>query len=1009
MDLNIFVFFGIFLYDNFSTEGKKVTPDGVVHEAFKADAFRRITTHLIETHIVNKLGSCAFRCSKHLECVSFNFGNRMNGKHGCQLLRTDKYNSGSSYVTDTDFHYFYPVNKCMGSSPCLYNGTCYPDYDNDDYNCVCTNLTTGKNCEIHKSCLSVYSLGARVSGVYLIDPDGQGSFPVYCDMTTDGGVWNVFQKRFDGSLDFYRGWQDYKNGFGDLTGEFWLGLEKIHRLVKTNSFTLRVELEDWNGSKGHAVYSSFKVAGESDSYRLDVSGFGGTAGDALLEGNALEIHTSMPFTTHDRDNDENTAGNCAVDSHGAWWYKNCYSSNLNGKYTGNAVDVQGMVWKTLTNERRGLKKVEMKIRPSDFVGSPCSSSPCKNRGTCTVTTPTTFQCTCSLGVTGSLCDIVKRDCLALYSAGYTSDGVYTIKPDSQSPFRVYCDMTSNNDGWTVIQRRTDGSTDFFLGWQDYKTGFGNPNGEYWLGNEKIHRLTSLGQNTLRVELEAWDGSKYFANYSSFLVAKESESYRLNVSGYQGTAGDSLSDGANQNVVSNGMKFSTRDMDNDLAASSCANTNVAGWWFRNCSASNLNGRYLGDNVDTKGVTWYSLSLEYRSLKKAQMKIKLVVTPCTSEPCLNGAACTVTSSSNFSCTCTPGFMGSLCDQVITPCTSMPCFNGATCVVTSPSNFSCNCKPGFTGSRCDEVVTPCTSMPCKNGATCSVTSSSTFSCNCVFGFTGSQCEKAFRDCSVFHKANPSLPNGVYTIQPGSQKSFNVSCDMTTDGGGWTVFQKRLDGSVSFERGWADYKTGFGDLNGEFWLGNDYLHRLTKSTFLTLRIRVYDWAGNMVHAEYSVVTVGNENSKYLLTLKGLYKGDDGNAMSAHNNALFSTSDSDNDDSAGNCATEHKGGFWYKSCIENGASPNGAYLGNVVNQQGVVWKSWKNTFENMKTIQMMLRTPNYDGAIKDKNGKACFIPYNFKGVDYYACTNEGSFWGTPWCSYQYDYIDNSLHWGYCN
>lgn len=200
----------------------------------------------------------------------------------------------------------------------------------------------------------------------MIDPDGQGSFPVYCDMTTDGGVWTVFQKRFDGSVDFYLGWQDYKNGFGDLSGEFWLGLEKIYRLINTNSFKMRVEVEDWNGNKGHAVYSSFTVASESDSYRLDVSGFGGTAGDALLDGNAVEIHSGMPFTTHDKDNDENTTGNCAVASHGAWWYNNCYSSNLNGKYTGDVVDIKGMAWRTLTNERRGLKKVEMKIRPSNF-------------------------------------------------------------------------------------------------------------------------------------------------------------------------------------------------------------------------------------------------------------------------------------------------------------------------------------------------------------------------------------------------------------------------------------------------------------------------------------------------------------------------------------------------------------------------------------------------------------------------------------------------------------------
>jgi ficolin len=187
-----------------------------------------------------------------------------------------------------------------------------------------------------------------------------------------------------------------------------------------------------------------------------------------------------------------------------------------------------------------------------------------------------------------------------------------------------------------------------------------------------------------------------------------------------------------------------------------------------------------------------------------------------------------------------------------------------------------------------------------------------------------------------------------------------MTTDGGGWTVFQKRIDGSVSFERGWADYKTGFGDLNGEFWLGNDYLHRFTTGYFYMMRIRIHDWAGSMVYAEYPVFTVGDETSNYMLTLKGPYKGDDGNAMSAHNSRSFSTFDRDNDVSASNCAADHKGGFWFTSCIENGANPNGAYLGNVINQEGIVWKSWKNSFENVKTVQMMLRPPNY-GKLKNR------------------------------------------------
>ena len=82
------------------------------------------------------------------------------------------------------------------------------------------------------SCAGLYKSGKTTSGVYTIDPDSSGAFDVFCDQTTAGGGWAVFQKRMDGSVSFYRGWTDYKNGFGNLNGEFWLGLDKIHRLTK---------------------------------------------------------------------------------------------------------------------------------------------------------------------------------------------------------------------------------------------------------------------------------------------------------------------------------------------------------------------------------------------------------------------------------------------------------------------------------------------------------------------------------------------------------------------------------------------------------------------------------------------------------------------------------------------------------------------------------------------------------------------------------------------------------
>ena len=105
----------------------------------------------------------------------------------------------------------------------------------------------------------LYNINFTQSGVYSIDPDGVGSFNVSCDMTTDRGGWAVFQRRQDGSVDFYRNWTDYKNGFGNMSGEFWLGLDKINRLTGDNDMKLRVDLEDFEEEKKYTEYSAFVV------------------------------------------------------------------------------------------------------------------------------------------------------------------------------------------------------------------------------------------------------------------------------------------------------------------------------------------------------------------------------------------------------------------------------------------------------------------------------------------------------------------------------------------------------------------------------------------------------------------------------------------------------------------------------------------------------------------------------------------------------------------------------
>ena len=167
----------------------------------------------------------------------------------------------------------------------------------------------------------------------------------------------MFQRRQDGSVDFYRGWNDYKAGFGQLTAEFWLGNDKIHRLTGSRPSFLRVELEDWNGGKAYAKYGKFNIGNEQAQYKLEVGSYSGTAGDSLT------YHNNMAFTTKDRDNDR-WGSNCAVSFTGAWWYKICQYSNLNGKYLRDTTGSTGVNWNHWKNAYVSLKFTEMKLRRS---------------------------------------------------------------------------------------------------------------------------------------------------------------------------------------------------------------------------------------------------------------------------------------------------------------------------------------------------------------------------------------------------------------------------------------------------------------------------------------------------------------------------------------------------------------------------------------------------------------------------------------------------------------------
>ena len=184
-----------------------------------------------------------------------------------------------------------------------------------------------------------------------------------CSNHLVNGGWTVIQRRVDNIVDFYQGWDKYVEGFGDVDGSMWLGLEDIHLMTtscEAGSAHMFVYLETFTpGESAYALYTTFSLGDPNTNYSLSIGGYSGTAGQPLRNG--------IPFTTYDNDNDSNDAGNCAVRYHGAWWYTACHGSNLNGIYYTaeddpfNTTYAEGICWQPYKGYHESMKYVEMKI------------------------------------------------------------------------------------------------------------------------------------------------------------------------------------------------------------------------------------------------------------------------------------------------------------------------------------------------------------------------------------------------------------------------------------------------------------------------------------------------------------------------------------------------------------------------------------------------------------------------------------------------------------------------
>nr|XP_015031695.2 microfibril-associated glycoprotein 4 [Drosophila virilis] len=210
-----------------------------------------------------------------------------------------------------------------------------------------------KSCKEQPVCTDC-SHFADAPGIHKIIPN-YDPVDVLCDSVTAGPGWTVIQQRINGKEDFDRKWVSYRSGFGNFDGDFFLGLEKIHRLTRARPHELYIHMEGFDGIIKYYRYDQFAISGEDDQYRLITLG----KGEGNATGDFLRFHVNEKFTTYDRDNDSHDFVNCAIYHGGGWWHKHCSYSNLNGKYYAHNVQKKDAIY---FGGIDSLKKVKMLIR-----------------------------------------------------------------------------------------------------------------------------------------------------------------------------------------------------------------------------------------------------------------------------------------------------------------------------------------------------------------------------------------------------------------------------------------------------------------------------------------------------------------------------------------------------------------------------------------------------------------------------------------------------------------------
>ncbi|ALC40376.1 CG7668 [Drosophila busckii] len=403
---------------------------------------------------------------------------------------------------------------------------------------------------------------------------GTEAFQAPCDYKFAGEGWTVIQRRVDDSVNFNRTWEEYTNGFGDLRGNFWLGLEKLHLMTKLRRHELYIQLENFQNETRYARYSDFTIGNEAQSYELLTLGdYSGNAGDAL------SYHQNIKFSTQKRDND-NYNRNCAV------IYSSAVDSEVDCKNQREDIQKELVEYKAKIDQMKSTIK-NLQANPGAL--RECASLSGTTEGELErvltkihklQTTITTLKATNNIDCNKQMW-INPTEQTRCVTFGVD---IQTLRVPGAEAFQVPCDSKFAGPGWAVIQRRVDDSVSFNRTWEEYGNGFGDLRGNFWLGLERLHMMTKLRPHELYIQLEDFKNEKRYAHYSNFSVGNEAQSYKLlSVGEYSGNAGNALDSRDGLGGDAKNMKFSTPERDNNKAFNfNCAAFYASGWWFNRCS-------------------------------------------------------------------------------------------------------------------------------------------------------------------------------------------------------------------------------------------------------------------------------------------------------------------------------------------------------------------------------------------------------------------------------------------